>query len=68
MKYYVKEVREKRGLTQIELANMLGVSKSYICRIESGDKGISFDFATSIANKLDVSLDELAGRELRKFQ
>ena len=33
--------REKQGLTQVQLANILGVTKACISRWESGDRPIS---------------------------
>lgn len=32
----LKEIRKRRGLTQRELAEKVGVSESYICQVENG--------------------------------
>ena len=32
----LKEMRTRRGLTQKELADKIGVTESYICQIENG--------------------------------
>ena len=32
----LKMMRNKQGLTQLELAKKIGVSESYICQIENG--------------------------------
>lgn len=32
----LKMMRTQQGLTQLELANKIGVSESYICQIENG--------------------------------
>lgn len=39
----VKEARQKRGLSQIELAARMGSSQSRIAKIEAGDRTVSLD-------------------------
>ena len=39
----VKQARQKRGLSQIELAERMGSSQSRIAKIESGDRTVSLD-------------------------
>ena len=39
----VKELREKRGLTQTALAARLGSSQSRVAKMEAGDHSVSFD-------------------------
>lgn len=39
----VKELREKRGLTQTELATRLGSSQSRVAKMEAGDHSVSLD-------------------------
>ena len=34
----VKQYRKRLGLTQLKLANKIGVSESYICKIEKNKK------------------------------
>lgn len=63
MKYNIKEIRMDRKVTQQELADRIGVTKGFICRVETGTKPISLDLAAAIADYLNVSLDELAGRK-----
>jgi DNA-binding XRE family transcriptional regulator len=38
---YLHEARKKRGLTQENLAEILGISKSYIVQMEAGNKKLS---------------------------
>lgn len=38
MQFRVKELREKKKLTQEELASKSGVSRSLICSLESGER------------------------------
>lgn len=38
----IKEKRKERGLTQVELAKIAGVSRRYVQKIESGESTTSF--------------------------
>lgn len=59
---YVKKAREKKGITQQEMADALYVDVSLVCRWEKGRRRISAEELCSIADFLGVSLDELVGR------
>lgn len=59
----LKEMREARGLTQTRVAELLGVSLRVYHRWESGNAMPHFDTVVKIADVLQVSLDELAGRK-----
>lgn len=58
----LREIRESRNVTQTELAEQVGVSQVHISQIERGLFNMSFPLACEIADYLNVSLDELAGR------
>lgn len=55
----IRNLRMKKGLTQMELAEMIEKSTSTISYIETGVKSMSLDTFVSIANVLGVSADEL---------
>jgi transcriptional regulator with XRE-family HTH domain len=57
----IKTCRKKREMTQHELAEKLGVSRSYISQIETDRRGISVRTAKKIARILEVPLNELVG-------
>jgi len=59
----LKDVRESRNVSQEDVAQHIGVSQQFISRVEHGTKDMSFSLATEIADYLNVSLDELAGRQ-----
>lgn len=63
MKICLKDVRESRAVTQEAIAKQVGVSQQFISRVERGNKSISLDLAAEIADYLNVSLDEIAGRQ-----
>lgn len=57
--------REKRGITQEEVAEKLYTSKSFVSQLESGKIKIPLERAMQIADILDCSLDELVGRNAK---
>lgn len=63
MKICLKDVRESRAVTQEAIAQHIGVTQTFISRVENGTKDMSFSLMTEIADYLDVSLDEIAGRQ-----
>ncbi|MBI5525802.1 MAG: helix-turn-helix transcriptional regulator [Deltaproteobacteria bacterium] len=57
----IRELRDKLGLTQEQLAERIGVSHQAVQRYEAGKVKLSFAMAQKIAKALGVSLDDLAG-------
>ena len=55
----VRDLRQKRGLTQVELAEMLGVDRSYLSEIETGKKDPSLRVLKTIADGFKLSLAQL---------
>lgn len=54
LKNRIKEVRQKKGLSQEELANLVGVSRNTISSIETGQ----FSPTAKLALILCIALDE----------
>lgn len=57
----VVEQRDRSGLSQLDLAKRVGVSRGQISRIESGAKGPSYETLIAIAVELDIDLNLLKG-------
>ena len=55
----IKEVRLNRGLTQDNLAEMVGCNTSHISNIENSYTKLSLNVLLAIANSLDTSVDYL---------
>ena len=55
----LKVARVKKGLTQKELAELIGVSPSMINRIETGKQIPKVDILLKLAEILEVSVEEL---------
>lgn len=59
-------MREKKNLSQGDLASMLKISRQAISKFERGEKVPSLERAVEIAQALEVTLDELI--EFKKIQ
>ena len=56
--------RKERGMTQEELADRLSVSRQTVSKWENGDCMPDADKFIRLSDILEISLDELAGREV----
>ncbi|EZP77571.1 repressor protein YorfE [Parageobacillus genomosp. 1] len=59
MRNKITYYRNKQGMTQAELARKLGISASYLNRIEKGTKTPSLRLAIRIAHVLGVPVEKL---------
>ncbi|MDE6426174.1 MAG: helix-turn-helix domain-containing protein [Ruminococcus sp.] len=66
MQINLKEIRQKNRISQNDLAEKIGVSAPYICRVEKGNQTLSLSIAINIADYFNISLDELVGRKRLK--
>lgn len=57
----LRDYRKKKGLTQIEMSEMLGLGSKEIWRYENTETQPSADTLASIAQLLEVSTDFLMG-------
>ncbi len=55
----IRASRERQGLSQNQLALMIGSSKSHIWRIETGRVGVGLDDLVRIADALDTKVRDL---------
>lgn len=55
----IKEIREKKSISQKNLSFSADLDRSYIASVESGQRNISIVNLEKIANALDVTLSEL---------
>lgn len=63
----LRELREARGLTQVELADAIGVSQKTISLLESGRKPrADLDQLTDLCRELGVTMAELVPVPPRK--
>lgn len=59
----IKELRKKKGLTQIQLANVMHVSQGTISAYEAGTVQIDQETLKALADYFGVSIDYLLGYE-----
>ena len=57
----IKMLREKLGLSQLELAHRVGISQVCLCRYESGERSPSYQILKRIATELNSTVDYLIG-------
>lgn len=55
----MKRLRVAQGMTQGTLANMVGVNRPYLSRIENGNENASIDMLVKITEGLEVPLSTL---------
>jgi transcriptional regulator with XRE-family HTH domain len=55
----VRGLRRQRGWTQVELAELLGLDRSYFSEIETGKKDPSLRVLKTIADGFELSLSQL---------
>ncbi len=58
----VKEYRIEKGVSQMDLASSIGVSKGIISLWENGLREPTLSNLIALADYFDLSLDELVGR------
>ena len=63
MNLQLKELRHERGKTQDDIAAVCGVKKYTVSAWEIGRTRLPLDDAVKIADFLECTLDELAGRD-----
>ena len=65
-KYKKNNYRKKRGYTQAELAERIGMSVAYLGQIERGNRGNSFSLETlyQIADALKIDVNLLIKNEM----
>lgn len=64
----IQEVRKKKGLSQTELAELIGKSLRTIQKYESGEIGISIDEVHRIGKVLECSPGYLMGYEVERVR
>jgi putative transcriptional regulator len=67
MKNKVKELRNKRGVSQTELANAVGTTKRTIYSIETEKSDIHLSLASKLAAYFGCGIDELFGESDGKY-
>lgn len=56
---YLKELREKQGLSYEDMAKILGISKAYYWQIEHKNRRLYYDMAKKIAEIFNLKPDDI---------
>ena len=62
---FLRELRGEKGLTQEQLAELLGVSNRSVSRWENGRNMPDFDLLMELARRYDVSVEEILDGQRR---
>lgn len=67
MREYLKNAREKLGLTQADVANKLGIATNYYCDIENGNrqKEMKATLLIELSTILQIPVNEMLTEEKR---
>ncbi|WP_081665727.1 helix-turn-helix domain-containing protein [Ruminiclostridium papyrosolvens] len=58
----LKQIRKRKRLTQIEFANLLGVSQCYVTLLESGKRTPSMSMLEQFSEKLGIPIEKLLSK------
>lgn len=61
----IKEVRKRKGITQVELAKMLGVTQGAVQKLESGENDLTGKMLRKLAAVLKVDAWELLPKDMQ---
>ena len=62
----IREIRESKGLSQVEVAKKLYISPSMLCQIERGTKSLPFALSIELAEVLGCTIKDIADKALEK--
>ena len=62
----IKDLREDKDLTQIQISKQLNISQRAYSHFETGTRGIPTEILIKLADIFEVSLDYLVGRSDKK--
>ena len=60
----IKHARNKKKMTQEQLADALGTSREHLSRAEAGERGVSLELLIAISNTLNAPISELLADNL----
>lgn len=55
----IKTMRQESGITQNSLADYLGITQTYVSKLESDERELTVDLLTKIANLFVCSIEDL---------
>lgn len=70
MRLWLKDARTKKGLTMKDISSKLGISESYYCAIENGDrqKNMDITLVSGLSAALGISVSKIVKFEKEDSQ
>ncbi len=59
----IRDLRERRGIPQVQLAERVGITQAMLCQIERGTKNPSLQVGAEIAKNLSCKIEDLLAEE-----
>lgn len=68
MRNWLKNLRDKKGMLQTDVAKKIGISHNYYCMIENGErqKKLSIEMAQKLADVFGVTFEYICDQENRR--
>lgn len=63
MSLNLRDIRKRSGMTQERLAEVIGATRRQVGAWERGENDLPMDYAVLIADVLQCSVDDIAGRQ-----
>jgi transcriptional regulator with XRE-family HTH domain len=60
----LRQIRQIRGLSQEQLADLVGLHRTYVGSVERGERNVSIDNMERFAQALEIELTELLTEEI----
>jgi transcriptional regulator with XRE-family HTH domain len=60
----LRQIRQIRGLSQEQLADLVGLHRTYVGSVERGERNVSIDNMDRFAQALEIDLTELLTEEI----
>jgi transcriptional regulator with XRE-family HTH domain len=60
----LRQIRQIRGLSQEQLADLVGLHRTYVGSVERGERNVSIDNMERFAQALEIDLTELLTEEI----
>lgn len=57
--YHIRQLRDKKGITQAQMAEQMGMSRTGLVNLEAGRRRISLNQIHAIASILNISIKDL---------
>ena len=57
----IKNLRKEEKMSQEELASKLGISRSYLTKIENGQRGLSIEIMQKLCKVFNITMEEFFG-------